>query len=147
DDRERTGNSANGAREVRGDGALFARQYVWPGNDLTRIPDWVYTDQDIYNREVERIFHGRTWNYVALEAEVPNAGDFIRSNVGPTPVVVARAEDGSINVFENRCQHRAAEYCRKLSVTTKEFVCPYHQWPYTLKGELIGVTFRRGVAS
>ena len=83
---------------------------MWPGDDLTRIPDWVYTDQDIYDREVERIFHGRTWNYVALEAELPNTGDFIRSNVGPTPVVVARAEDGSINVFENRCSHRAAEY-------------------------------------
>ena len=101
---------------------------------------------DIYQREVERIFHGRTWNYVALEAEVPNAGDFIRSNVGPTPVVVARAEDGSINVFENRCRHRAAEFCRELSGTTKEFVCPYHQWTYNLKGDLIGVPFRRGVA-
>ena len=59
--------------------------------DLTRIPDWVYTDKTIYEREVEKIFHGRTWNYVALEAEVPNPGDFIRSNVGPTPVVVSRA--------------------------------------------------------
>jgi anthranilate 1,2-dioxygenase large subunit len=137
---------ANGARDVGGNGVLFSRQYVWPGNDLTRIPDWVYTDQDIYTREVERIFHGRTWNYVALEAEVPNAGDFIRSNVGPTPVVVARGEDGAINVFENRCRHRAAEYCRELSGTTKEFVCPYHQWTYNLKGDLIGVPFRRGVA-
>ena len=81
---------------------------------IYRIPDWVYTDQAIYQREVERIFHGRTWNYVALEAEVPNPGDFIRSNVGPTPVVVARGEDGSINVFENRCAHRGAEFCREL---------------------------------
>jgi anthranilate 1,2-dioxygenase large subunit len=139
---------ANGAREMSagGDGVLFARQYAWPGDDLTRIPDWVYTDPDIYAREVERIFHGRTWNYVALEAELPNAGDFIRSNVGPTPVVVARAEDGTIGVFDNRCRHRAAEYCRELSGTTKEFVCPYHQWTYNLKGDLIGVPFRRGVA-
>ena len=93
---------------------LLDRQYVWPG-DLTEIPDWVYTDENIYEREIERIFHGRTWNYVALEAEIPNPGDFIRSNVGPTPVVVARAKDGSINVFENRCAHRAAEFCRELS--------------------------------
>ena len=146
DDREGTGRSANGARDTSDNSVLLTRQYVWPGNDLTRIPDWVYTDRDIYDREVERIFHGRTWNYVALEAELPNAGAFIRSNVGPTPVVVARAEDGSINVFENRCRHRAAEYCRELSGTTKEFVCPYHQWTYNLKGDLIGVPFRRGVA-
>jgi apoptosis-inducing factor 3 len=82
---------------------------------------------------------------VALEAEVPDAGDFIRSHVGPTPVVVARAENGSINVFENRCAHRASEFCRELRGTTKEFVCPYHQWTYDLKGNLIGIQFRRGI--
>ena len=65
---------------------------VWPDEGLQRIPDWVYTDETVYQREVERIFHGRTWNYVALEAEIANAGDFIRSNVGPTPVVVARGD-------------------------------------------------------
>jgi anthranilate 1,2-dioxygenase large subunit len=121
------------------------RHYVWPDNDLTMIPDWVYTDQAIYDREVERIFHGHTWNYVGLEAEIPNTGDFIRTHVGPTPMVMARTEDGSINVFENRCAHRASEFCRELRGTTKEFVCPYHQWAYDLKGNLIGIPFRRGV--
>jgi phenylpropionate dioxygenase-like ring-hydroxylating dioxygenase large terminal subunit len=123
----------------------LAQRYVWPAEGLTRIPDWVYTDQTIFEREVEKIFHGRTWNYVALECEVPKAGDFIRSNVGPTPVVVVRAEDGSINVVENRCSHRAAEFCRELSGNVKEFVCPYHQWSYDLQGNLAGVPFRRGV--
>jgi apoptosis-inducing factor 3 len=118
---------------------------VWPNDDLSEIPDWIYTDQRIYDLEVERIFHGRTWNYVALEAEVPEPGHFIRSNVGPTPVVVARADDGSINVLENRCSHRAAEFCRELRGQTKEFVCPYHQWSYDLKGNLAGIPFRRGV--
>ncbi|MEA3154038.1 MAG: apoptosis-inducing factor 3 [Betaproteobacteria bacterium] len=118
---------------------------VWPNDDLSEIPDWIYTDQRIYDLEVEKIFHGRTWNYVALEAEVPEPGHFIRSNVGPTPVVVARADDGSINVFENRCSHRAAEFCRELRGQTKEFVCPYHQWSYDLKGNLAGIPFRRGV--
>ena len=113
-------------------------ELVWPGEDSQRIPDWVYTDASVYAREVERIFHGRTWNYVGLEAEIPNAGDFIRSNVGPTPVVVSRAKDGGIAVFENRCVHRAAEFCRELTGNVKEFVCPYHQWTYDLKGQLIG---------
>jgi len=125
--------------------AIPASALTWPAEGLSRIPDWVYTDQGVYEREVERIFHGRTWNYVALEAELPQPGCFVRSAVGPTPVVVARAEDGSINVFENRCSHRAAEFCRSLRGQTKEFVCPYHQWSYDLKGNLQGVPFRRGV--
>ena len=134
----------NGGAHSNG-GPPLVRDYVWPGDDLSVIPDWVYTDQFVYEREIERIFHGHTWNYVALEAEVPNPGDFIRSNVGPTPVVVARAHDGSVNVFENRCTHRASEFCRELSGSAKEFVCPYHQWTYDLKGNLIGIPFRRGV--
>src|SRR5436309_9999002 len=140
-----SGNGNGGTRGTRADAVLLDRQYVWPG-DLTEIPDWVYTDETIYQREIERIFHGPTWNYVALEAEIPNAGDFIRSNVGPTPVVVARAKDGSIGVVENRCVHRAAEFCRELSGTANEFICPYHQWTYDLKGSLIGIPFKRGVA-
>ena len=120
--------------------------YVWPDDDPTVIPDWVYTDQAVYDREVERIFHGPTWNYVALEAEIPNPGDYIRSNVGPTAIVVARAADGSINAFENRCVHRASEFCRELSGHANELICPYHQWTYDLKGNLIGIPFRRGVA-
>lgn len=123
----------------------FTKKYVWPDEGLSIIPDWVYTDETVYHREVERIFHGRTWNFVALECEIENPGDFVRSNVGPTPVVVARAEDGTIHVFENRCAHRAAEFCRDLSGNAKEFVCPYHQWSYDLKGNLVGVPFRRGV--
>jgi apoptosis-inducing factor 3 len=140
----RNGSGGSSGKPSNGRANLAGR-YVWPDDDLSVIPDWVYTDQSIYEREVERIFHGRTWNYVALEAEVAKPGDFIRSNVGPTPVVVARAEDGSINVFENRCAHRASEFCRELSGSAKEFVCPYHQWTYDLKGKLIGIPFRRGV--
>ena len=121
-------------------------RYPWPAEGLTRVPDWVYTDDAVYQREVERIFHGHTWNYVALEAEIPNTGDFIRSNVGPTPVVVARGQDGAIHVMENRCAHRAAEFCRELTGNAKEFVCPYHQWTYELTGALRAVPFRRGVA-
>ncbi|MBM3571646.1 MAG: Rieske 2Fe-2S domain-containing protein [Alphaproteobacteria bacterium] len=119
--------------------------YIWPNDDLQLIPDWVYTSQAIYERELERIFHGRTWNFVALEAEIPEPGSFKRSFVGPTPVVVARDLDGSVRVFENRCAHRGAEMCRPAAGKVKEFVCPYHQWTYDLAGNLIGVPFRRGL--
>ena len=117
----------------------------WPEDALHYIPDWVYTSQAVYDLEIERIFRGKSWNFVALEAEIPEAGDYKRSYVGPVPVVVSRADDGSINVFENRCAHRGAEFCRHAQGNTREFVCPYHQWSYDLKGNLQGVPFRRGV--
>lgn len=120
-------------------------QLKWPQEGLTAVPDWIYTNPDIYSREVERIFHGRTWNFVALAAEIRSPGDFKRSYVGPTPIVVARNTDGSIHVFENRCAHRGAEFCRDLRGNVKEFVCPYHQWSYDLCGNLRGVPFKRGL--
>ncbi len=119
--------------------------YRWPEDSLQYVPDWVYTSTAIYQREIERIFHGPTWNFVALEAQIPNPGDFRRSYVGPTPVVVARDTDGSVHVFENRCAHRGAEFCRAQHGNAREFICPYHQWTYDLKGNLQGVPFKRGV--
>lgn len=121
-----------------------ASGFVWPA-DTGHIPDWVYTDQRIYERELERIFQGRTWNYVALEAEVPKPGDYIRSYVGPFSVIVARDQSGEICVFENRCSHRGVEFCKSYRGHGTEITCPYHQWTYDLTGRLIGVPFRRGL--
>ena len=123
----------------------FAETHQWPEDALIRVPDWVYTSAAVYEREVERIFRGPTWNYVGLEAEIPNPGDFKRSFVGPTPVVAARDRGGQIHVFENRCAHRGAELCRPYRGNAKELICPYHQWTYDLAGNLSAVPFRRGV--
>jgi len=127
------------------DPSLNEPDHLWPAEGLSVIPDWVYTSPAIYDREVARIFHGRSWNFVALEAELPEPGSFKRSFVGPTPVVVARAQDGHIHVFENRCAHRGAELCRPALGNATELVCPYHQWTYDLAGNLTAVPFRRGI--
>ena len=116
----------------------------WPDR-AGEIPDWIYTDRRVYDLEQERIFRGRTWNYVALDVELPKPGDYIRSYVGDTPIIVARDANGDVNAFENRCAHRGAEFCRTYRGHTERFVCPYHQWSYDLSGALVAVPFRRGV--
>jgi phenylpropionate dioxygenase-like ring-hydroxylating dioxygenase large terminal subunit len=115
------------------------------GNDPALIPDWIYTDPRIYLREQARIFRGRSWNYVALEAELPKPGDFVRSYAGETPVIVVRGDEGAVNVFENRCAHRGSEICSTYRGTVEQFICPYHQWTYDKTGALVSVPFRRGV--
>jgi len=117
----------------------------WPKEGVSRIPDWIYTDSSLYEAEVERIFHGPTWNFVGFEAEIPNRGDFRRSYVGPTPVILIRGENGKIHVVQNRCAHRGTEFCRERKGNKPELVCPYHQWQYDLEGNLKGVPYRRGV--
>ncbi|MGQ7932660.1 aromatic ring-hydroxylating oxygenase subunit alpha [Paraburkholderia sp. D1E] len=117
----------------------------WKDEGPSRIPFWVYTDQTVYQRELELIFYGKHWNFVGLEAELPNPGDFKRTWVGERSVILARNDDGSVNAVENICAHRGAAFCRERSGNRKEFLCPYHQWTYDLKGNLTGVPFRRGL--
>ena len=117
----------------------------WPGAGTHRIPFGAYTSAAIHQRELQRLFYQRHWCYVGLEVEVPEPGDFKRSVVGERSVIMARGADGRINVVENVCAHRGMQFCRERHGRRKEFVCPYHQWSYTLQGDLQGVPFRRGV--
>jgi salicylate 5-hydroxylase large subunit len=127
------------------EGGTVSSDRTWPESDATRLPYWVYSDPALYAREQERIFCGPTWNYVALEAEIPNAGDFKRTFIGDKSVVVVRDHDGGVNVVENRCAHRGAQFCQRHLGHVAEFMCPYHQWTYRLDGSLHGVPFRRGI--
>lgn len=118
---------------------------IWPGADFSRIPSKVYTDPDVYSRELERIFYGRHWSYVGLEAEVPEPGNFKRTSIGERSVIMIRNRQGEINVLENRCAHRAMRFCQEKFGKVKTLVCPYHQWNYNYDGKLLGVPFQRGV--
>ncbi|CAN5143316.1 aromatic ring-hydroxylating dioxygenase subunit alpha [soil metagenome] len=117
----------------------------WSGAGSSRIPAKVYTDPDIYRRELDRIFYGPHWSYVGLDVEVPDPGCFKRTAIGERSVIMIRDRKGNINVLENRCAHRAMRFCQERSGKVKTLVCPYHQWNYNYEGKLLGVPFQRGV--
>ena len=125
--------------------SAVAESRIWPPEGLARVPYWVYQDEGIYAREQERIYRGDAWNFLGLEAELPNPGDFKTSFVGEMPVVVTRDEKGALNCFENRCAHRGALLCLADRGNAKEIACVYHNWTYDLRGNLTGVAFRRGI--
>jgi len=81
----------------------------WP-EAAARVPNWVYTDPDIFAREQERIFSGPSWLYTCLEAEIPNPGDFKRSRLGTREAVAVRNRDGAVTVLVNRCAHRSMQF-------------------------------------
>jgi anthranilate 1,2-dioxygenase large subunit len=119
--------------------------HQWPAEGLSRVPYWIYSDPDVYALEQERIFRGNTWNFLCLEAELPQPNTFRTSNLGDMSVVVTRDADGPIHAFENRCAHRGALLCLVPRGERKEFACVYHNWTYDLAGNLTGVAFRRGI--
>lgn len=117
---------------------------TWENDGSSRIPYWLYTDPAIFEREMDRLFYHGHWCYVGLSAEIPHPGDFKRTSVGERSVIMVRDRDGTINVVANRCAHRGVQFCQKDFGNGKTFVCPYHQWSYDLKGNLIGLPFRKG---
>ncbi|MBV9832774.1 MAG: aromatic ring-hydroxylating dioxygenase subunit alpha [Alphaproteobacteria bacterium] len=118
----------------------------WPEDSLARVPYWVYRDEANYQREMRRIFEGATWNFVCLEADIPNKGDYRTNQVGAMPVIVVRDADGAINCFENRCAHRGALIAFDDGGNVKgNFKCVYHAWGYDLCGNLKGIAFEKGI--
>ena len=118
---------------------------TWPAEDFSRVPYSVFVDEDIYQLEQERIFRGPLWNFVGLEAEIPNPGDYRTSFVGDTPIVFNRDKNGALNAFVNRCAHRGTLLVRDLTGNAADFTCIYHHWCYDQSGDLVGVPFLRGL--
>ncbi len=117
---------------------------AFPNADGSRVPYAVYSSAEIYAREQERIFRGPNWSFLGLEAEIPEPGDYKSTFVGDTPVVMTRAEDGTLAAWVNSCAHRGAIVCRLPRGNALSHSCVYHQWSYGTKGNLQGVPFRRG---
>ncbi len=122
-----------------------AHHRQWPLEGFTRAPYWVYSDPAVYAQEQAHIFRGKTWNYLGLEAEVPQPGDFKTTYIGEQSVLLTRAEDGSLHALVNRCAHRGNMVCREAFGSAKKLHCVYHAWSYNLQGDLTHAAFRHGL--
>jgi phenylpropionate dioxygenase-like ring-hydroxylating dioxygenase large terminal subunit len=122
-----------------------ALDFKWPTEGIARAPYRLFTDPEIYKLEQERIFRGRSWNYLCLDVEIPKAGDYRTTVIGETPVIVTRDHDGKIHAMVNRCAHKGALVCLKKQDNVASLTCVYHAWNYGLDGQLKGVAFRNGL--
>ena len=118
----------------------------WPAEGNARVPYRMFSDPEIYHAELNRIFLGPTWQYLALAGELPQPGDYLTTFVGETPVIVTRGHDGEIHAMVNRCAHRGNLVCLKRRGHADNLTCVYHAWRYDLEGNLDSVAFRRGIA-
>ncbi|MBT6095499.1 MAG: Rieske 2Fe-2S domain-containing protein, partial [Rhodospirillaceae bacterium] len=119
--------------------------FEWPDEGVTRVPFRLISDEEIYALEQQRIFKGPVWNYLCLEIEIPDPGDFKTTTVGEVPVIITRDENGAIHCMVNRCSHKGALVCLKERGNAKALTCVYHAWTYGLDGSLKGVAFKNGV--
>ena len=88
---------------------------------------------------------GETWNFLALECEIPNAGDYKTATVGEVPVIAVRDGAGAVNAMVNRCAHRGNLVCIEEAGNAERLTCVYHNWTYDLRGNLTSIAFERGI--
>jgi phenylpropionate dioxygenase-like ring-hydroxylating dioxygenase large terminal subunit len=110
--------------------------------DAGRLPAYVFSDPDVYERELQTIFD-RCWQCVGHVSEVPEPGDYVTRYLGADPVIVVRSEDGRVRVFLNMCMHRGMRICRSDLGNSAHFRCPYHGWTYKNDGQLTGVPYQQ----
>ena len=104
------------------------------GQPPRALPPSAYLDQEIYEKEIEQLFH-RSWVLVGHVTEVENPGDYFTCEIAGQSLFVVRTPQDGLKAFYNVCQHRAHELL-KDSGSVRAIVCPYHAWTYNLDGRL-----------
>ena len=110
---------------------LIARRK--PGHSLEQA---FYVSPEVFEADLELIF-GRHWIYVGVEPDVPEPGDVMTIDIGPTAVLLARGDDMVVRAFHNVCRHRGSRLVDDHKTSVGNLVCRYHAWTYGLDGTLL----------
>ena len=113
------------------------------------LPAPLYTSETAWRADCDAIF-ARHWIAVGVACDVPEAGDVIALDIGPSSIAILRDDDGVLRAFHNVCSHRGARLVPPGRSVVGKLVCPYHQWTYDLDGALalaphMGADFDRGL--
>ena len=100
------------------------------------LPSRFYTSNEIFEEELERIFYSK-WIYVACEADIPKAGDYVALKLGTRSFFLQRTTNGEVRGFYNVCRHRGHELVLGDKGNCRRLICPYHNWTYDLEGNLL----------
>ncbi len=95
-----------------------------------------YQSESVLQADMEQIF-GKHWIFVAVEPQIPEAGDYITVDFGKHSILIVRDDDNQVQAFHNVCRHRGSRLCADRQGVVGNIVCPYHQWTYDLTGKLI----------
>jgi phenylpropionate dioxygenase-like ring-hydroxylating dioxygenase large terminal subunit len=106
-------------------------------NDRT-VSSRVFTDPDIFALEQATVF-AKSWLYLGHRGQFTRNGDFIQTYAGTMPLLLCLDEEGQFNAFANVCSHRGGRICQVERGHASKFVCPYHNWAYNNRGDLIAV--------
>ena len=106
--------------------------------DIMKVAAGAYRDEAQFRQELSAFYLAKPL-LVALECDVPEAGDFVTHTIVDRPLLIVRGDDGQVRTFLNICRHRGARVADEACGQARRFICPYHSWSYTREGRLAGV--------
>ncbi len=104
-----------------------------PDEGVFRLRREIYHDPDIFEREMETIFHS-AWIYLCHESQLRDAGDYFSTAIGRHPVFVIRGDDGELRCFYNACSHRGTRLTPRRTGNATTLTCRYHGWCFNDEG-------------
>jgi choline monooxygenase len=96
----------------------------------------LYASPDSFRFERDRLF-ARTWQLVGPASRVKEAGSYVATEIAGLKVFVLRGRDGILRGFRNVCRHRGARLVPEGAGQCGPLRCPYHNWVYSDRGDLI----------
>jgi choline monooxygenase len=95
----------------------------------------LYRDPAVLALERDAVF-GMSWQLAAPADALSGPGDHVVSELGATPAIFVRGEDGALRAFHNVCRHRGGPLALADGRGARALHCKYHGWTYTLAGQL-----------
>ncbi|BBX09058.1 aromatic ring-hydroxylating oxygenase subunit alpha [Mycolicibacterium aichiense] len=101
-------------------------------------------DPEHWKLEQQAIFR-KTWLQMGRVELIPKKGNYITRelpSVGPGTSIIIVNDGDEVRAFYNLCRHRGNKLVwndypgEEVSGSCRQFVCKYHAWRYSLKGDL-----------
>ena len=112
-----------------------------PDLSTAPVPAEPCISPEYYELERDRVFR-RTWINDCQIGDLPGPGDFFVRDLAvcDASLLIMRGTDGVVRGFHNVCSHRGNVVVRReQGACGPGLFCPFHNWQYNDKGELVGV--------
>lgn len=102
------------------------------------LPKEAYTSPKWFEKEIKKIFNC-TWTFAGLIEDLAQPGDYLTVDSGKYNILVVKNENNHLVALHNLCRHKGTQLIRATGKQKKVLTCPYHDWTYSLSGDLLSI--------
>jgi choline monooxygenase len=96
----------------------------------------LYASPAAFEQERDAIF-SKSWQLIGPLSRLRQPGSYVATEIAGLKIFALRGRDGGLRAFRNVCRHRGARLLPEGSGRCGPVRCPYHNWTYGDRGELL----------